>query len=146
MLYPQEIHQHVYKDLFKFSVKSAVDGSLIPESQLIVSKRNLKGDFVEAPKSAGDLPVEELAKELKFGYTVVKHTAKEIVVELSFNDPRQVSNSRYGMDELRVALSNVTHFRSSETFKAMNIDDLDEDGKVLKFKIRPIIYDEKQVQ
>ena len=73
----------------------------------------------------------------------MRHTARQIVVEISFNDPRQVSNSRYGMDELNIELFNVTHFRSSETFKAMDIDDLELEEKILTYKIRPIIYNKK---
>ena len=49
MLYPRRIIQGYYKNLFKFYVISAVDGSMVKNSELVKSRRILKGDFVDEP-------------------------------------------------------------------------------------------------
>jgi len=108
MLFPSIIRQRFYDDIFTIWVQSAISGEYYKSSPLYRApdtRRALKGDFVDEVKTSkkkGKNDPDSIEEDLKFGYVITEHTARNISIAIYFNDQKKVSYTRYGMDTLRI--------------------------------------------
>ena len=108
MIFPTIIRQRFYDDIFTIWVQSAISGEYYKSSPLYRppgTRRALKGDFVDPIKTTKDKKkddADDLEEDLKFGYVITSHTARNISIAIYFNDQKKVSYTRYGMDKLRI--------------------------------------------
>lgn len=103
MIFPED--EKDYQQLFSFSVKSAKDGSVASElggRRLTLSK--------ELPES----------QNLKFQLVLKSTGTQDIQLQLQFDSPDSISNSRDGRDEIQMKINDLSKFVSSASGKSLS--------------------------
>lgn len=96
MIYPQEIDQKVYDDVFEVSITSALDGSI---------------SYGRFGNKTEERMLEEAADNLSFTVEVTEHSSKKIQMKTWFDDPSSVSS--LSSDVMSLLVKEVDLFRSA---------------------------------
>jgi hypothetical protein len=108
MIHPSDLSSTNYSSLFEISIKSAVDRSITKSS--FISPTNTKSRLLE------DSWEEEIEKsQFDFGWTVVVHNSTVLKIQLEMENPKSLSTSPYGRDEVIIKFLDFSYFTSAES-------------------------------
>ena len=90
MIAPSAINQRVYQKVFRFNVRSDIDGSVQYGK---IMKKQVAERRLRRLEAAGKGDSKEAAA-LKFSVEVTGHDPRKLVMEMNFGNPMAVSNGQ----------------------------------------------------